>query len=307
MEPVADRRTRTIRNIVEPVAGVAFFATEVHDRYEALGFPNPSGHRDGVRVFDWPAYFAARAACLKPVDGKRAAAAFGVFPEQRVVGAVDDAMARIGPEPLLAARLDGTVLALERLLSGDERFDPAELTLAVTILDRGLEAEGGAERTARPLFIGLRSLAVPDSLLGRWWRLCDQYREHRMDVHVEALSNAGLNGCEACLLNDARQGLALGSYVVTRGWTKAQIDESIESLRSRSLVDAHGLTEAGREFREAVEAETDRGQQTIVEAMGDDLPAFDNAVGWHRQVIIDGFGYPGRRFVENTAKRARRL
>lgn len=297
----ADRRTRTVRNLVEPIAGVAFFAVEVHDRYEALGFPNPGGTRDGVRSFDWPAYFVARAACLGPVRGEVAAAAFGVFPVARVASAVDEGFRRASPAMLLRARLDGTVLALERLLADRPEFDPAGLEQSIELLDRGLAA---ADPVARPLFAGLRSLPEPETALGRWWRLCDQYREHRMDVHVSVLAAAGLDGCQACLLNDARQGLALGSYVVTRGWSAGEISAAVETLADRGLVDGRGLTPGGRDFREDLEAMTDRGQRSIVEAIGDDLARFERVAGWQRQVVIDGFGYPGRRFVENTASRA---
>ena len=299
-----DRRTRTVRNLVEPVAGVAFFAQEVHDRYEALGFPNPGGENDGVRMFDWPVYFAARAACMGAVPGEQAAAAFGVFPVERVADAVDDAWTRTKPADLLAARLHGTVEALERLLTRHERFSTTDLDWAVEVLD---EAMAAALTTGHPLFAGLRSLPAPATSLGRGWRLCDQYREHRMDVHVNAMAQAGLNGCEACLLNDARQGLALGSYVVTRGWTAEQITDGIESLRARGLIDDVGLTDDGRRFRERLEAVTDQGQAVVVEAMGDDVVSeLEARIGWHRQAIIDGFGYPGRRFVENTASRASR-
>ena len=303
-EDGADRRTRAVRNLVEPVAGVAFFAPEVHARYESLGFPNPGGERDGVRMFDWPVYFAARAACMGPVEGRIAAAAFGVFPTARVADAVNDAWTRVGPEELLSARLTGTVAALDRLLVSNPRYSSADLDWAIETLDRGLE---GAPTDGCPLFAGLRSLTAPDEPLGRWWRLCDQYREHRMDVHVNAMTEAGLNGCEACLLNDARQGLGLGSYVVTRGWTAEQIEAGVESLRGRGLVDDVGLTDEGRRFRERLEGETDRGQVVVIEAMGGDAAVedLDARIGWQRQAIIDGFGYPGRRFVENTAERAR--
>ena len=45
----------------------------------------------------------------------------------------------------------------------------------------------------------------------------------------------------------------------------------------------------------------------VVEAMGDDVVSeFETRIGWYRQAIINGYGYPGRRFVENTASRATR-
>lgn len=297
MAPAEDRRAREVRNMVEPVAGVAFFAPEVHRRYETLGFPNPGGEggeTEGVRRFDWTAYFAARAACIAGVDGAGAAEAFHVFPVQRVTMAIDEAFAMAEPSSLLAARLDGTVVALERLLAKRQSFDEASLIEATDMLATGLAA---APMTGRPLFTGLRSLPLPESALGRWWRCCDQYREHRMDVHAAVLREADIDGCQACLLNDARQGLGLGTYVRTRGWTDQEINAAISSLQGRGLLDEVGLTPQGRDVREAVEAKTDDGQAPIVEAMAD-LGRFEKLVGWQRQAIIDDYGYPGRRFVE---------
>lgn len=293
-----DRRTRKIRNLVEPVAGVAFFAPEVHSRYAGLGFDDPGGEVAGVRQFDWTAYFAARAACMGRVDGSVAAAAFGVFPEERVASAIDAAWVRTTPEALVAARLEGTIAALRRLCTtGDD-----DLNRMADAFDRGLAT---ASIAGRPLFAGLRSLDVPDDPAGRWWRLCDQYREHRMDAHVAAFAAAGLDGCEACLLNDLRQGLGLGSYVYTRGWSTDQVEAAADRLRGRGLIDESGLTDAGRTQREQLEAATDAAQVAIVDAMGD-TEAFEATVARWRQQIIDGFGYPGRRMVEAAASNIRR-
>lgn len=287
-----------MRNLVEPVAGVAFFAREVHSRYAALGFDDPGGEVAGVRQFDWTAYFAARAACMGRVTGPVAAAAFGVFPEPRVARAIDTAWRLTTPEELLAARLEGTTVAIGRLTQAVD----SELVAAADQLDGGL---GTAPIAGRPLFAGLRSLPVPDDPAGRWWRLCDQYREHRMDVHVAAFAGLGLDGCEACLLNDVRQGLGVGTYVYTRGWTEDQVGAAARRLAERGLIVGNGLTDEGRDVRESLESATDAGQSAVVDAMGD-LDAFERLVAPWRRRIIDGFGYPGRRMVETVAGTARR-
>jgi hypothetical protein len=302
MTTAPDHRTRRVRNLVEPVAGVAFFAPEVHARYARLGFADPGGEVAGVRQLDWPAYFASRAAPMGRVAGASAAAVFGVFPTPRVADAVDGAWTITTPQALLDARTEGTVLALERLLgTGLLRAEAGELAEATAQLDRGLAAVPVA---GRPLFAALRSLPAPDHPLGRWWSACTQFREHRMDAHVAAFAQAGLDGCQACLLNDLRQGLGLGSYVRTRGWTEAEVAIAADGLRSRGLID-DGLTDGGRELREEVEAATDAAQTAIIEAMGD-LDRFVAIVDPWRQQIIDGFGYPGRRMVEQVSRRAGR-
>ena len=289
----SDRRTRLVRNLVEPAAGIAFFAPEVHSRYAALGFNDPGGEIQGVRQFDWTAYFAARAACMGEVSGLVAAAAFGVFPRTRVADAVDGAWRLTTPGALLEARLAGTAAAVRRLLEAD----PDQLDRAANLLDEGLAA---APIAGRPLFAGLRSLPVPDDPAGRWWRLCDQYREHRMDAHVAAFAAAGLDGCEACLLNDLRQGLGLGTYVYTRGWSKSDVAAAADRLVGLGLLADGALTPEGRQMRESLEAATDLAQSPIVDAMGD-LAKFQELVGPWPQQIIDRYGYPGRRMVESIA------
>ena len=57
------RRTRQLRNLVEPIAAAVFFVPEAHDAYIRLGFPPPQGAEDGIPLFDWGAYFVSRAAC----------------------------------------------------------------------------------------------------------------------------------------------------------------------------------------------------------------------------------------------------
>lgn len=73
------RRTRQLRNLVEPVAAAVFFVPEAQEAYVRLGFPPPRGTEDGIPLFDWGAYFVSRAACLRQVHGAVVAAAFGVF------------------------------------------------------------------------------------------------------------------------------------------------------------------------------------------------------------------------------------
>ena len=47
------RRTRQLRNLVEPIAAAVFFVPEAHDAYVRLGFPPPQGTEDGIPLFDW--------------------------------------------------------------------------------------------------------------------------------------------------------------------------------------------------------------------------------------------------------------
>jgi len=46
------RRTRQLRNLVEPIAAAVFFAPEAQDAYSRLGFPPPQETEDGLPLFD---------------------------------------------------------------------------------------------------------------------------------------------------------------------------------------------------------------------------------------------------------------
>ena len=52
-------------------------------------------------------------------------------------------------------------------------------------------------------------------------------------------------------------GLRSKSYVRTRGWSDAELDAGISDLESRGLIESGGLTERGRQEREAIETRTD--------------------------------------------------
>ena len=126
-----------------------------------------------------------------------------------------------------------------------------------------------------------------------------------MDAHVAAFAAAGLDGCEACLLNDLRQGLGLGTYVYTRGWSKDEVAMAGDRLAGLGLLADGALTQEGRLMRESLEAATDLAQSPIVDAMGD-IDRFQELVGPWPQQIIDRYGYPGRRMVESIASSAAR-
>jgi hypothetical protein len=122
--------------------------------------------------------------------------------------------------------------------------------------------------------------------------LADQLREFRGDVHTAAWTSAGLDATEMGLATELYWGLPMRSYSRSRAWTPEQFDAAEARLIDRGLVADGALTEAGHEFREAIEATTDLGCRPIVDALGDDLDSFVSILsGWSR-IIRDGFGYP---------------
>jgi hypothetical protein len=295
----AGRRTRRLRNLVEPIAAVVFFAPEAQAAYVRLGFPPPRGEEDGIPLFDWDAYFVSRAACMGQVRGEVVAAAFGVFSPGWVVRAIEQGWVLTDPATIIAAREHSAVAALARLLGGT----PEGVARATALLQRGLAAVYVA---GKPVFAGLRALGWPGTPLGDLWRACDLYREHRGDAHITSWTSVGLNGCEACIINDLYQGLSLGSYVRTRGWSGQEVDTAIASLRQRSWLEGERLSEAGRAVREAMETTTDNQQRPIIETIGEDFEELVALLTPWRDAIMAGHGYPGRAFVERQGERAKR-
>src|SRR5687768_13166152 len=129
---------RRIWDVVEPIAANVYFAPEVHQAYESIGFDGSSmTGPGGIQYPDMVAYFTSRGACLGPnVSGHLVAASFGVFKRAIVVPAVEEGWKRSDQASVLAAREQGATASLRRML-GDE---PEGLAWATDVLKRMAEA-----------------------------------------------------------------------------------------------------------------------------------------------------------------------
>jgi hypothetical protein len=277
-----DERTRTLRNVCEPIGANVYFAPEAHRRYVALGLQAMGS-----------GYFCSRSASMGKPSGLVVTAAFGVFNPAIVVPAVESGWAATEPEPLLEARYDGAVASLRRLLGEP---DIRQISRAVESLRRGLEVAEGA---GHPLFSGLKGLPWPEEPLGQLWRCCDMVREHRGDSHIAVWTRAMLKPIEIQLMSELQLGIPLKTYSLTRGWSIDQMDAAIEEMRRRGWVEAERFTPEGRAFREQIEWDTDDMETSIVEAIG---AAFEELIEilspWAAAIVgagIAGGGYPGGR------------
>jgi hypothetical protein len=256
---------RTLGSVLEPVVGQVYFSPECHANYVALGFGPSPGMASGVALPDGPAYFTSRGSVMGQVAGEVVAAAFAVFNPEIVVPCVTLGWTRTDAPTICAARTDGAVAQLRRTI-GEH---PAGIGRAVELLRRATEP---LRPEGRPLFAGVRSLGVPDDPLAAMWRLGDQLREYRGDCHTASWVTAGFDATEIGLMTELYWGLAPRSYSRTRAWTQAQFDAATERLQARGLLDAGcGLTDAGRDAREAVEVATDEQLRPAVDALGDDV------------------------------------
>lgn len=265
--------SRRLRNAVEPIAANVYFAKPAHDRYDALGLDYFSG------------YFCSRSACMGKLNGEAVTAAFGVFNPAAVIPAVDKGWSLTDPDTILDARRLGATEELTRILGGV----PERAERATELLRKAGEA---TFPNGHAIHAGLRSLPWPGDPVGDLWRAADLLREFRGDTHNAAWVAGGVDAVEITLLTERWWGIGLNSYCWTRGWSAEEIDAAIARLRDRGLLDGEDLTDEGRALRESIEVATDRGDDAVLAALGDDL---DELLGllrpWARAVVEAG-GYP---------------
>jgi hypothetical protein len=284
------RRARRLGSVLEPVVGQVYFSPECHRNYVALGFDPSPGDANGVALPDGPAYFASRGSLLGQVPGEVIAAAFGVFSAAVVVPSVQLAWTRTDAATIRAARADGAVGQLRRLL-GDR---PAGTERALELMQR---AAAVLPINGRHLAAGVAALDVPDDPLAAVWHVGDFLREYRGDCHNAAWVSAGLTATDIGLLTELTWGMPTRSYSRTRGWTTAEFDRSEHHLRDLGYLDGAGpethLSQQGRHAREAIEVATDEQLTPALDALGDDAEELFEILAPWGQKIRDGKGYPG--------------
>jgi hypothetical protein len=255
---------RRLGSVLEPVVGQVYFSPECHANYVALGFDPSRGDAGGVALPDGPAYFTSRGSVMGQVPGHVVAAAFAVFNPDIVVPSVQLGWSRTDAATICAARADGAVAQLRRILGPA----PDGVQRAVTILRRAVEP---LRPEGRPLYAGLRSRPAPTDPLAEMWWLGDMLREFRGDSHTASWVAVGIDATEIGLLSELYWGLPMRSYSRTRAWTDDQFDAAHERLRSRGLLDGSGLTADGRQFREQIEINTDAQMRAAIGAIADEL------------------------------------
>ena len=269
---------RRVRDLVEPLAANVYFAPEAAAAYEAVG----------VEGFG-PGYFASRGGCLGDVPGEVVAAAFGVFKPALVKECVDAAHRRAGAGAMVAAREQGAVASLTRILGADDGAMTG-VPRATELLQRAAAAAPPGE--GRALYSGLTALGYPGTPIGDLWRACDLVREHRGDSHIIAWVGHGLDPIQANITTELWWRLPLRSYVRTRGWSEDEIDGAIERLRERGLMEGESFTADGEALRGEVELCTDRQERPIVEALGDNAEELLRLLTPMADAVIAAKGYP---------------
>ena len=232
------------RDLLEPLHLVTYMADEPNEAMEAIGFDSANY---------WPLYFAGRAAPLGQVPAAVVDAIFYNF----APGMTDEFYTGVWeittPSEALAAREAGCVAALRRIL-GPLADTPAIARAA----DLALRLAMSAPIEGRPLYAGLRSIAVPAEPLARLWHAATLLREHRGDGHNAALVASGIDGQEAHVLAALDGGMKPREYGRLDPLSDAQLEAVVEGLRVRGLIDSgYSFTATGRELKDRIEAQTD--------------------------------------------------
>lgn len=245
---------RALRDAMEPLACLSIWSPEAGEGYAALGLDDY-----------FAAYVRERTAPLGTPPTPVAVAALGVFAPNLVGPEYEAGVAAVPLADLVRVRIDAPGATLRRLL-GDIDTEAAPV---VDGLRRGIDAADGL---ARPLFTGLTTEPWPDDPLAGLVHACHVLREHRGDSHLAVCAVDGLDAVTMNVLTELWCGYPLGAYTASRGWSPEEIDAAVAQLRERGLVEGEQLSAAGLRRRGELEARTDAMQQSVVDAVGPDLP-----------------------------------
>lgn len=228
--------------LVEPIAVVTYQADEPAQAVMALGFRNV-----------WDAYFAGRAAPLGRVPAEVVHAIFYSFAEGEVARHIPRVWDTITPEAAIAARQQGSVAALRRIL-GDLSDTPGVARAA----DLATKAAISASTEGRPMYAGLKVLPIPEEPMAKLWHAANLLREHRGDGHVAALVTSGIGGTEAHVLHALSERMPAEKFGRLHHLPDTQLAAVVDGMRARGLIDESGwLSDAGRATKERIESLTD--------------------------------------------------
>src|SRR5262249_40137068 len=182
--PPKTSMARRMFELVEPIGVIPYSADEPNEAMCALGFTNY-----------WDTYFAGRAAPLGLVPPEVVDALFYNFAPGEVARHIPKVWRTTTPEAAIAARQQGCVNALRRIL-GDCVDTPAFARAA----DLLTKAATSAPFDGRPRYAALRPLPIPDEGVARCFPAAGLLREHRGDGHIVALMSEGVGRLEAHVL-----------------------------------------------------------------------------------------------------------
>ena len=266
MQVTPDALARQMWRVVEPLHAILYYAPEVTEEAERLGYPVDTR---------WPSYFAWRAAPLGPAGPAAVSSAFFSFSPEMVARFVPAAWRVAAPDLVLERRLAGIDRALRALL-GDAGVESPEVAEAAALARRAAEAAGTA---GRPLAAANKDLAWPAEPHLVLWQASTILREHRGDGHIAAALVAGIDPCEL-LVSFAAVGAAPADVFAGRGWTPAQWEAARARLEARGWVHPDGTaTGFGMQARADLEARTSELAAAPWRSLGPAVSRFGQLAG----------------------------
>jgi hypothetical protein len=233
---------RRMFELVEPIGLLPYSADDPNETMFALGFTDY-----------WDTYFAGRAAPLGIVPAEVVDALFYNFAPGEVARHIPKVWETTTPEAAIAAREQGCVNALRRILG--ERVGTPAFARATELL---LRAGTSAPYEGRPLYAALRALPVPDEVVARCFHAAAMLREHRGDGHIVALMSEGIGGLEAHVLYALGMDMPAEKFGRVHHLPAEQLGAVIDGMRARGIIGHDGwLTDHGRAVRQRVEDLTD--------------------------------------------------
>src|SRR6266550_5330102 len=140
---------RRMFELVEPIGVIPYSADEPNEAMFALGFTNY-----------WDTYFAGRAAPLGLVPAEVVDALFYNFAPGEVARHIPQVWRTTTPEAAIAARREGCVNALRRILG--DHVDSPTFARAAELL---LTAATSAPFEGRPMYAALRAIPIPNEIV----------------------------------------------------------------------------------------------------------------------------------------------
>jgi hypothetical protein len=233
---------RRMFELVEPIGVIPYSADEPNETMFALGFTDY-----------WDTYFAGRAAPLGMVPAEVVDALFYNFAPGEVARHIPKVWSTTTPEAAIAARQEGCVRALRRIL--DDEVDTPAFAHAADLL---VAAATSAPVEGRPMYAALRTLAMPDEVVARLFRAASLLREHRGDGHIAALMTEGIGGIEAHVLLALDMDMPAEKFGRIHHLPAAQLGAVIDGMRDRGLIGDDGwLSPEGHAVKQRVEDLTD--------------------------------------------------
>jgi len=240
--PTSGATARRMFGLVEPIGLIPYATDEPAEALLALGLRNY-----------WDTYFAGRAAPLGRAPAEVVHAIFYNFAPGEAARHIPRVWDLITPDAALAARQQGCVVALRRILG-----DLAEAPGLARIADLLTKAAISPSTIGRPLYAGLRALPLPEEPIARLWHAANLLREHRGDGHIVALVANGIGGTEAHVLLALSEGMPAEKFGRVSHLPQAQLAAVIDGMRARGLIGADGwLTADGHATKQRIEALTD--------------------------------------------------